>query len=250
MPLENKFYEAEPANEEIEQEEVPSPVKLCTVCGCKGTAACSKCHSANYCGVNHQKIDWTLGGHKTLCGQSNEKPKIGNPKHQFLFEEFELLIDPEELDNLKSDETEDEAEARRLKEYEEFQQSQKAKENELKDVPDEEFHKYVNATDEDVTFSKFKKRIECDPQQVLRYDRNGEPLWITEKNKLNSEDVSNCERCNGRRVFEFQIMPQLLNSLHQPDIDWGILAIYTCESSCETNGGYAHEFVHKQDIVE
>lgn len=45
-------------------------------------------------------------------------------------------------------------------------------------------------------------------------------------------------------------MPQLLNHLNKPGIDWGIIAVYTCETSCDTNGEYATEFVYKQDIVE
>lgn len=45
-------------------------------------------------------------------------------------------------------------------------------------------------------------------------------------------------------------MPQLLNYLHNTDLDWGIIAIYTCEDSCDTNGEYVPEFVFKQDIVE
>lgn len=44
-------------------------------------------------------------------------------------------------------------------------------------------------------------------------------------------------------------MPQLLNSLKNPDLDWGVIAIYTCEKSCNTNGEYADEFALKQDIV-
>lgn len=44
-------------------------------------------------------------------------------------------------------------------------------------------------------------------------------------------------------------MPQLLNALHRPEIDWGVVAVYTCEKCCDTNGEYAQEFVLKQDIV-
>lgn len=45
-------------------------------------------------------------------------------------------------------------------------------------------------------------------------------------------------------------MPQLLNHLETTDVDWGVICIYTCESSCNTDGEYAMEFVYKQDIVE
>lgn len=47
-----------------------------------------------------------------------------------------------------------------------------------------------------------------------------------------------------------QIMPQLLNSLKNENIDWGTLAVYTCEQSCDpADCGYAREFVYKQDVV-
>lgn len=45
-------------------------------------------------------------------------------------------------------------------------------------------------------------------------------------------------------------MPQLLNHLKRPDIDWGVIVVYTCEKSCDTNGEYAIEFVYKQDILD
>lgn len=40
---------------------------------------------------------------------------------------------------------------------------------------------------------------------MLRYDRGGEPLWISSKGILNNDKVPNCELCNGKRVLEFQV---------------------------------------------
>lgn len=49
-------------------------------------------------------------------------------------------------------------------------------------------------------------------------------------------------------------MPQLLNDLELNDVlnnlDWGILAIFTCKKSCVPKSGYAKEYLWKQDIVE
>lgn len=45
-------------------------------------------------------------------------------------------------------------------------------------------------------------------------------------------------------------MPQLLNSLENENLDWGIIAVYTCEKSCDINTKYVEEFVYKQDIVK
>lgn len=48
----------------------------------------------------------------------------------------------------------------------------------------------------------------------------------------------------------YQIMPQLLNSFKDLDIDWGVLAIYTCTRSCNTTNEYVDEYCFKQDISE
>ena len=49
-------------------------------------------------------------------------------------------------------------------------------------------------------------------------------------------------------------MPQLLNylkvdSLHEPSIDWGTLAIFTCKKGCNDGDPYHKEFVLKQSFA-
>lgn len=48
----------------------------------------------------------------------------------------------------------------------------------------------------------------------------------------------------------FQIMPQLLLSLRNENLDWGIVVVYTCEQSCDTDSHYVKEFVYKQDCID
>lgn len=112
-----------------------------------------------------------MGKHKTVCGTDNfdVQTLIGNPKHGALFEEFELVTEAEEHNDSHDDESEEQAEERRLKDYEKFlaEQNAKATDEELKDVPDEEFNKYTSQIDEDVVFGKFKKRIQLDEEQVI-----------------------------------------------------------------------------------
>lgn len=120
----------------------------------------------HYCSALHQKIDWTLGEHKQNC-KPNTPAKRGNEKHKFLLEEFELVTETEELsENTETELTEEQNEERRMKEYNEFVRKQQATEDDFKDVTVEEFEKYVNQTDEDPIFRKFKKRIAADPEQV------------------------------------------------------------------------------------
>ena len=80
-------------------------------------------------------------------------------------------------------------------------------------LPPGEIEKYATEEEEkkDRTFLKFTRVIKRAPKQVVRYSRGGNPLWVSE-NEM-AKDVPNCEKCSEPRIFEFQLMPQLLNSL-------------------------------------
>lgn len=72
-------------------------------------------------------------------------------------------------------------------------------------VPDTEFEKYTHQMDDDKAFHKFKERISNDPDQVIRFHRNGQPLWITTANQPKDIDIPACSICQGPRIFEFQV---------------------------------------------
>lgn len=110
--------------------------------------------------------------------------------------EFELVIDSEDSKDKKNEEEDDDvAEERRKAEAAKLPSS---------DLSDADLLPYA-MTENDAAFNKFKKRIAVYKEQVLRYDRGGEPLWISEKFKLPTEKVPNCEYCQSKRVFEFQV---------------------------------------------
>lgn len=90
-----------------------------------------------------------------------------------------------------------------MNEYEELMQSGKV--NDMSDVTEADLLPYAQNV-EDVAFGKFKKRIALNNDQVLRYNRGGEPLWISSKNILNDQQVPHCEQCQAKRVFEFQVI--------------------------------------------
>lgn len=117
-------------------------------------------------------------------------------------------------------------------------------------MPLEEMEKYADEKEEDEVFTEFRERIAKNKEQVVRHDRDGKPLWITGDNQLAPEDVPNCEMCGNPRDFEFQIMPQLLNSLKREQLDWGVITIYTCAKDCDIGERYVKEFAYKQDIVK
>lgn len=191
------------------QDETISSVKLCEVCGCRGPLICAVCRAVNYCSKEHQKLDWTLGKHKSDCNKCDPMAKSVLPdieKHQYLLEEFEVISE-DYLSDSDEDENEEDREARRMKDYEEFMKKhkEKTKDDELANVPDEEFEKYTSQIDDDKVFHKFKKCTMSDPDQVIRFDRNGSPLWITGKNQPKSTDIPPCELCKKPRIFEFQV---------------------------------------------
>lgn len=103
----------------------------------------------------------------------------------------------------KTNETDEEAESRRMREYQELMQSGKVN-NLSGEVSEADLMPYTQNV-EDVAFGNFKKRISLNNDQVLRYNRGGEPLWISSKNILKDRDVPHCELCQSKRVFEFQV---------------------------------------------
>lgn len=142
---------------------IPSPVRLCAVCGCRGPLTCGKCRASYYCGATHQRVDWSHGGHKNRCGTNLS---TANVTYDCLFKEYELVTELEPLpDNTNRGESAEEAENRRLKDYEEYLKN-KEEDDDMKDVPDDEFNKYAAHIDEDVVFGKFRKRVELEKDQV------------------------------------------------------------------------------------
>ena len=115
----------------------------------------------------------------------------------------------------------------------------------------------VKESECDRDFNKFTRRTRDEPTQIVRYDRGGQPLWVTkfEKIKKDSTLIPKCVHCGAARVFEFQVNPQLLNYLgvenaHElSTIDWAGLYVYTCAKSCAAgNKTLVEEFVYKQDF--
>lgn len=220
-------------------------LRLCRVCGCLGPKSCSRCHKVNYCDRQHQLMDWKCQ-HKELCGPAYDVHQVQVADHGFLFPEYELVTEPEELDtdaSLDDDSTMSQIDAESM--------NLETSMDELKLNEDELTAMAKHESEEDKAFSRFKKRISVEPEQVLRYCKGGEPLWISGLNVPAENDIPNCE-CGAKRAFEFQIMPQLLNHLKvdslQESIDWGVLAVYTCSANCNAETSYVEEFLWKQEV--
>ncbi|KAM3962244.1 zinc finger protein RP-8 [Aphomia sociella] len=248
----NDFYLYDPYKED-ENEEFPINkwCKLCNICGIKAPSHCSKCKKTYYCGRKHQILDWQKG-HKELCPelQSANKSKHNNfivteAGKSILFKEWELVVDEEAEEDTNNTDVNQEME--KLKKM-----IQEKKAGTLTDVSEDELEQYTKAMPVDKVFEKFSKRVARHPDQVLRYDRGGTPLWITDNSGNSIVDIPNCQYCNGKRQMEFQVMPQLLNFINVGidfnSIDWGVLVVYTCEKSCNAGPAYKEEYIVKQDL--
>ncbi|KAM9860511.1 programmed cell death protein 2 [Aulostomus maculatus] len=245
LPRRNEFYPFDPPPEDEPpsghdqgQSALPaSGVKLCWVCGCPGNKACSRCHAVNYCGKHHQTLHWKHTHKKECC--SKEAPVI--TALPFLFPESELVTEPEE-EQTEDEEEEDTAIPPRREDCPSLAET--LAETDLEDMA-------MHETEDNKVFQRFKKRIAPEPHQVLRYNRGGSPLWVSSQNIPSDPDIQACP-CGAKRTFEFQVMPQLLNSLSVDStgasIDWGTLAVYTCSVSCNHDNQYCPEFIWKQDF--
>ncbi|CAH1970636.1 unnamed protein product [Acanthoscelides obtectus] len=231
LPRKNKFYPFEPPDD------IPDPLfsmenwtRLCRVCGCYASKKCSRCRVADYCSRTHQVHDWKY--HKKECGSI-----LSERLSPLLFPEWEIITEAEELDDVQSTDKDE------LWKFEKLKLDDGL--GSMANVPENELEKYAES-EEDTTFRKFQDRVKQNPDQIIRYQKNGTPLWIA-KQPL-PEKIPDCEHCGGPRRFEFQVMPQLLTFLHENTLDFGVLVVYTCEASCDDDGKYKEEFVFKQDV--
>lgn len=250
LPRRNDFYSYDPPPDEEPPDSVegkglgnPFGVELCRICGCLGLKICSQCHIARYCSKDHQVMDWKAG-HKKSCSEDGKSDAAGFST--FLFPENELVVEPEELQSATDPELEPDMERtaqQRININVPSIASDCLDEKELEAMAKSE-------SEEDRVFQNFKQHIAIEPEQVLRYCRGGTPLWVSAKNVAQQESIPHCV-CGAERLFEFQVMPQLLNHLNvdtlDTSIDWGTLAVYTCSENCSTGNKYATEFLWKQD---
>lgn len=240
----------------------------CVICGLLSTKKCAKCSFSHYCSQSHQIFDWTKENHKEVCEgylhwstaerDIDELLKLYIEKenapgamsdqglNEHVFPEHEILIEPEIIP----------ASCKKQKQKETYDEEKLALDLESNLAIDQDLDNVEeSATDRD--FDKFNKRTKDEPTQVVRYDRGGKPLWVTKYEKIKKESaIPNCAHCGSKRIFEFQINPQLLSYLSLDEgtqsngVDWAGLYVYTCTKSCTAaNKQYVEEFIFKQDFV-
>ena len=119
----------------------------------------------------------------------------------------------------------------------------------------------------DTVFQKFADRVGQNPEQVLRYERDGTPLLyshtdevaktlLNSKKEFTSGRIPPCAGCGKReRVFEFQLMPHAISVLEGGStgfdgMEWGTVIVATCTCvprARDANGvGWVEEWVGVQ----
>lgn len=122
--------------------------------------------------------------------------------------------------------------------------SMKGKKVDISELPDQDIGPVSDAYEKflipgtDEVSNKFIKKISKFPEQVIRYNLDGQPLL----NQATKVAPADCEVCGSRRRFELQLTPGLINalSLNQDskrgddtvDLDFGTVLIFTCEKDC------------------
>ncbi|KFO80739.1 Programmed cell death protein 2, partial [Cuculus canorus] len=166
------------------------------------------------------------------------------PEHnEFLFPEYEILIESEEPESPADSSVDPNDEQGAV------DASKDLKEHELGASSNAEISQ---SQDEKAQGNRSQHDLKTSLFQIIRYCRGGEsPVWVSGENIPEEKDIPNC-LCGAKRIFEFQIMPQLLNHLKVDSlgesIDWGTLVVYTCADNCGDGNEYLEEFIWKQDF--
>lgn len=185
--------------------------------------------------------------------------RVGSKQFLVLYPERELVVEPEDRES----EEEQTAVEKLLSEY-------NTRVEEEGDLTEEELPPEImdqieqTHTLERKHFAMFQARIDAAPEQAIRYcfKPGARPLWPSPTNIPSPSDIPHCPHCKSLRRFEFQVMPQLINSLEQDELqetslDWSTLAVYSCPNSCaegveamkRQGSAYVEEFVWVQPPV-
>jgi pre-rRNA-processing protein TSR4 len=129
----------------------------------------------------------------------------------------------------------------------------------------------------DKTFQNFADRLAQNPEQVLRYEYNSQPLLYSSTDTVGKRlapehtaaavskvsttkqgsGIPKCTTCGNERVFELQLTPHAITELEVDEVgldgmDWGTIILGVCSKDCVPVGtevgfvGYVEEWVGVQ----
>ncbi|CAK7217243.1 hypothetical protein SBRCBS47491_003098 [Sporothrix bragantina] len=133
--------------------------------------------------------------------------------------------------------------------------------------------KFVFESSMDAAFQKFADRVAQNPDQVIRYEFNGQPLLYNKDDTVagiwaqsqgggsistvlasSSGRLPPCPNCRSRRVFEVQLMPHAIDLLEAEELglegmDWGTVLVGVCEKDCQAKGTAANDASYLEEWV-
>eukprot|EP00056_Hartaetosiga_gracilis_P019855 m.16351 g.16351 ORF g.16351 m.16351 type:complete len:389 (+) comp7988_c0_seq1:23-1189(+) len=260
LPQENCFYSTAPPDNESDEpavfSSIPKDCKLCFSCGLPAKSSCKKCSMRFYCNREHQVWHWKHG-HKEECSEFVQLKKkaeatsdesdnvesegcysslVSTTTAAFLFPERLIVLERDEEDGNDTNDNDDDDD---------------------EDEDDDELNEGEEGSDERLTQKnlnahfdklvlKYKKALDKAPDQILRYHKGGDPVWIGSRvPSEDGRDIPMCPLCGCKRQFEFEIMPQLQSilDLSLERADFGVIAVFSCANSCNTGGKTVPEVV-------
>ena len=65
--------------------------------------------------------------------------------------------------------------------------------------------------------------------------------------QFDQKSIPKCPNCGAKRYFEFQLNNTILNYFNDLlDLDWGVVAVYSCSKSCKSESAYVEEHIEIQ----
>lgn len=261
----NRYYEYSGGGVDVDEEteEEVSRMDLCGVCGFGAGKKCGGCRQVSYCSKECQVVDWK-GGHREECGHG-----VGGNggREKWMWREWEIVTDvhPTPPCSDSDDDSDSDGEGA---EYG-GQVEGKGIGGTFQDADGDELPEdlFKGKRKRDPVFEKFQQIVGLDKAQVIRYERGGRPLVVRKGKDVDA--VGKCDRCGAERVFEMQIMPQLVWYLGggvgraegkggsmgevarrlKEDMEWGTILIYSCERSCQIGEKYESEVAFVQHMT-
>ena len=242
-------------------------VALCRVCRLPAPTSAQRERTADaYCSARHQNAD----SRRRECGDVDDVVESDTAatrppsdllvlRQRLLLPNYHIAIDSEYC---AADQVQD-AHAHAL--FERYEKTSADEQNDSKLDDDNEKAADDDGNDDDddgdgadifgsrrdAVFSAFQKRIAYNPEQIIRYARNTStaPLWPAKENQMTAPPPCTC---GAPRIFECQLMPQMIFYTHSAKLDWGTVVIFTCAESCGDGieSGYREEVAYVQKLNE
>ncbi|KAI8971344.1 programmed cell death protein 2, partial [Pilobolus umbonatus] len=124
----------------------------------------------------------------------------------------------------------------------------------------------------DKQFKKFTERVECEPTQCVRYEYKGTPLLYSALTQQQQDILnSKCKYCKCPRIFELQLMPNILSLLPTTEyamadqdkiqsnmisnswnvgMEFGTILIFSCQKDCHPGSMEEVTYAEESCIVQ